>query len=181
MSYLCSARTPKPLNNAQIGGRFIFIPLWDYCSTSLLCSLMIWLSCFDIEGWKSRPLREFPIIYATIGTPFRISHDWHPCHGIPNRQLARRAIVEHPMTRSSVLYLHQMTVIVLSLCLLLWIVNRATTKYKDSLFTYYLNYGCDTIRISYRYMHKSPCMSIPSLWTEIRKLWTDIRRLRTEI
>ena len=27
MPYLCSARTPKPLNNAQIGGRFIFIPL----------------------------------------------------------------------------------------------------------------------------------------------------------
>ena len=26
MLYLCSARTPKPLNNAQIGGRFIFIP-----------------------------------------------------------------------------------------------------------------------------------------------------------
>ena len=84
------------------------------------------------------------------------------------------------LTRSSVLYLHQMTVVVLSLCLLLWIVNRATTKYKDSLFTYYLNYGCDTIRISYRYMHKSLCMSIRKLWTDIRKLWTDIRRLRTE-
>lgn len=25
-AYLCSTRTPKPLNNAQIGGRFIFIP-----------------------------------------------------------------------------------------------------------------------------------------------------------
>lgn len=36
-----------------------------YCSTSLLCSLMIWLICFDIEGWKSKTLREFSIIYAT--------------------------------------------------------------------------------------------------------------------
>ena len=26
-SYLCTARTPKPLNDAQIGGRFIFIPI----------------------------------------------------------------------------------------------------------------------------------------------------------
>ena len=25
--YLCTARTPKPLNDAQIGGRFIFIPM----------------------------------------------------------------------------------------------------------------------------------------------------------
>ena len=25
-TYLCDARTPKPLYNAQIGGRFIFIP-----------------------------------------------------------------------------------------------------------------------------------------------------------
>ena len=26
-AYLCNTRTPKPLNNAQIGGRFIFIPM----------------------------------------------------------------------------------------------------------------------------------------------------------
>ena len=25
--YLCNTRTPKPLNDAQIGGRFIFIPM----------------------------------------------------------------------------------------------------------------------------------------------------------
>ena len=25
--YLCSTRTPKPLNDAQIGGRFIFVPM----------------------------------------------------------------------------------------------------------------------------------------------------------
>ena len=25
--YFCSTRTPKPLNDAQIGGRFIFIPI----------------------------------------------------------------------------------------------------------------------------------------------------------
>lgn len=25
-AYLCNTSTPKPLNNAQIGGRFIFIP-----------------------------------------------------------------------------------------------------------------------------------------------------------
>ena len=25
--YFCSTRTPKPLNDAQIGGRFIFIPM----------------------------------------------------------------------------------------------------------------------------------------------------------
>ena len=28
LPYLCTTRTPKPLYNAQIGGRFIFIPLW---------------------------------------------------------------------------------------------------------------------------------------------------------
>ena len=26
-AYLCSTRTPKPLYNAQIGGRFLYIPL----------------------------------------------------------------------------------------------------------------------------------------------------------
>ena len=36
------------------------------------------------------------------------------------------------LTRSSVLYLHQKTVVVMSLYLLLGVVNRATTKFKDS-------------------------------------------------
>ena len=55
--------------------------LWDYCSISLLCNLMIWLSCFDLEGWKSTTLREFPIIYATS-------------------VIIGRAVVEHYMTKT---------------------------------------------------------------------------------
>ena len=30
LHYLCSTRTPKPLNNAQIGGRFLYIPSLQY-------------------------------------------------------------------------------------------------------------------------------------------------------
>ena len=42
---------------------------------------MIWLSCFDLEGWKSTTLREFPIIYATS-------------------VIIGRAVVEHYMTKT---------------------------------------------------------------------------------
>ena len=42
MPYLCTTRTPKPLNNAQIGGRFIFIPLWEIVPVLLsLCGLSL--------------------------------------------------------------------------------------------------------------------------------------------
>ena len=64
-AYLCNTRTPKPLNNAQIGGRFIFIPQWQSISRNNTTARRIWPSCYPKEDLFSKTKSVSADISAT--------------------------------------------------------------------------------------------------------------------
>ena len=113
--YLCTARTPKPLNDAQIGGRFIFIPMRIHFGKTytrpadivrLLKDRGLNVGDFEradmVHRHRFTQQRHERSPAKVVG---RFPDDRHQGYGLPC-ELARRTFVERIATETKHIILH---------------------------------------------------------------------------
>ena len=96
MSYICSTRTPKPLNDAQIGGRFIFKTMSVQFDKTYTYPIEI-VGLLKNRGLGIEDSQRAEHYIRNIGY-YRLSAYLHPLlrypsYGFP-KELARRTFME---------------------------------------------------------------------------------------